>query len=138
MRDRVERDRAAVQELAGGRSPQVSSKCPGLDVDIAPDWTPDGRVETEDVSAAQILALHIALEQRYGALTTTASDLGSTSSPRACAGRPLWVSIVPERFEASEDALTWCDRQRIPVDECGARHVVPRGRSGTELKLRKS
>jgi hypothetical protein len=117
--------------------PQVSSKCAGIDVDLGPNFLPDGVVDTYGVSEQQILALHTALSERYSAVTTTAAALGVTSLlPSACSSRTLWVSLVPRRFSSGADALTWCDREAIPVGECGARFVMPAGVSGTRLMLR--
>jgi hypothetical protein len=131
------RDRSAVAGLSGWWVPQVSSKCAGLDVDLGPNFQPDGVLDTYNVSEQQILALHLALGERYSAVTTTAADLGVSSLlPSACSSRTLWVSLVPRRFPTGTDALTWCDQESIPVGECGARLVKPPGVPGTRLMLR--
>jgi hypothetical protein len=133
----AQRDGALVANLSGWWVPQVSSKCAGLDVDLGPNFQPDGVVDTYGVSEQQILALHIALAGRYAAVTTTAAALGVQSAlPSVCSSHTLWVSLVPQRFGTGADALTWCDEESIPVGECGARFVMPAGVSGTRLMLR--
>jgi len=132
----VQAEAATVASLAGSWVPQVSSKCPGLAVDIEPAFVPDGEVDTAAVTAPQILAFHLALTSRYGAVTTTAAVLGSESLPSICSADTLWVSLVPQRFAAADPALAWCAAGGIPVDECGARRVVPAGTDGTVVELR--
>jgi hypothetical protein len=131
----VERNRAAVTALAGSWVPQVSSKCPGLTVDLGPGFAPDGVPDTDSVTPAQILGLHLALAERYGAITTTAADLGSRSVPARCAGQQLWVSLVPSRYSSSDGPLAWCSDHGFPAGECGARAVMAPGEPGTQLVL---
>jgi hypothetical protein len=133
----VVRDRPKTVGLAGSWVPQTSSKCAGLEVDLKPKFTPDGVPETSSVSVQQILAFHAALEDRYNAITTTGDELGiDPPSSGGCAGKPIWVSLVPRQYGTGESANKWCDDQLIPIDECAARRVVPPSESGTALLLR--
>lgn len=133
----VVRDRRAAAGLAGSWVPQVSSKCTGLDVDLEPDFTPDGISETPDVTVQQILAFHVALQNRYQAITTTADELGvDPPTSGGCVGKVLWVALVSQQFATGESANAWCDRMGIDVDECLARKVVPPGEGGTEILSR--
>jgi len=129
----VDRDRPAVADLADSWVPQVSSKCAGLTVDLGPGYQPDGIVDTTGVTEPQILALHVALSQRYGAVTTTPEILGIKRSPSVCKGQPLWISLVPQRQPSAQRALQWCADAGFPVQECAARWVVPPGATGTRV-----
>jgi hypothetical protein len=131
--ERVSNGRSGVAALANSWSPQISSKCEGLGVDIGPAWWPDGQVDTPSVTEAQILAFHLALEQRFEAVTTTAQELSVDRTASSCAGLPIWVSLAPLPFTTAGEANSWCDAQGLPVDECGARYVVPQGTSGTRF-----
>jgi hypothetical protein len=132
LKRRAAADADQVAALAGSWVPQVSSKCAGLKVDIGPDWLPDGRAETHSVSTAQIAAFHASLRARFGALTALPTAIGidhdkGTHGP--CAGRAVWMSLVPQSFSGPAAANAWCDTEGLPRRECGARSVAPGGRS---------
>lgn len=117
--------------------PQVSSKCEGLDnVDLHPSWRPDGRPDTDSLAAQEILAFHLALANRDGALMVTDRDVGDRMNLAACAGKTMWMAVVPKPFRSANGANAWCDRNGYPVGECAARWVVKPGRSGAEVKWR--
>ena len=130
-----QRDLSARDSLDDAWIPQLSSKCVGLAVDIGPGWFPDGFAEVSSVTTEQILAYHLALQQRHGALTVARADV-STSAEGVCQDRAMWVSLAPVRFTSADGALGWCADQGYNADECAARYLVARGESGTELKLR--
>jgi hypothetical protein len=126
-------DAEEVAALAGTWVPQVSSKCAGLKVDIGPRWRPDGRAETKSVTTAKIAAFHAALHARFGALTARPTTIGienNNGTRGACAGRPVWISLVPQSFADPASANAWCDTNDVPVHECGARLVAPGDKSG--------
>lgn len=131
LRGGAEAHSGFVAALAGSWVPQVSSKCRGLTVDIGPEWFPDGEPETVSVSDSQILAFHLALFDRHGALMTTAQLLGSQSIPATCSADSLFVSLVPIEFPSAAQANDWCGAQGYPPGECGARLVLEPGAEGT-------
>jgi len=125
-------DAEQVAALAGSWVPQVSSKCTGLKVDIGPDWMPNGRAETSSVTMAQIAAFHASLRDRFGALTAHPVAVGidqDTGTHGSCAGLPIWISLVPRAFAGPAAANAWCDAKGLPGRECGARSVMPGGKS---------
>ncbi|GAA1740318.1 hypothetical protein [Luedemannella helvata] len=127
-----------VAGLVGTWVPQVSSKCVGISVDIGPDWVADGVDETVHVTLQQIVAFHISLHNRFGAVTLLPTQAGiprnqATSGP--CAGETTWMSIVPQRFADADGANAWCDVNVPPVRECAARYVAGPGER-SKLRLR--
>jgi len=132
LRRQAAKDAGQVAALAGTWVPQVSSKCAGVKVDIGPGWEPDGRAETSSVTMAQIAAFHASLRDRFGALTARPTTIGikkDKGTRGACAGLPVWLSLVPQSFGNPASANAWCDANEVPVHECGARSVVPGGTS---------
>jgi hypothetical protein len=131
----VDEDRTRVDALTGTWVAQLSSKCVGTRVDIEPDWVPDGTPETPHVTARQVLAFHLSLRDRFGAIAARPTALGiATDAPSsgACAGRRVWMSILPESYPTAADANAWCDVNVRPVHECQARYVAfPGERSAT-------
>ena len=125
----ADEDGQQVAALAGHWVPQVSGKCVGLNVDIEPNWVPDGKLDTPHVTVQQILAMHLALHQRFEALTARPSQLGDPDIPPSgpCAGRTLWHSVVTTTFDSDTKANTWCDAHGLPVHECLARYVPKDG-----------
>jgi hypothetical protein len=125
--------------LKGSWIAQVSSKCEGIRVDILPGWQPDGVTDIAHVTAQEILAFHLALGDRFGAITVRPSALGtsrdvSTSGP--CQGKPIWASIVPVPFPDAATANDWCDSHQPPQDECEARLVAAPGSGGSKTVAR--
>jgi hypothetical protein len=123
-----------VATLAGTWVPQVSSKCVGVSVDIAPDWFPDGVDDTPHVTAQQMLAFHLSLHSRFGAVTLLPTQVGvlrdqATAGP--CLGQTVWMSIVAQQFGSAADANAWCEVNMPPVRECGARYVARTGEQST-------
>ena len=125
----ADEDGQQVAALAGHWVPQVSGKCVGLNVDIEPNWVPDGKLDTPHVTVQQILAMHLALHQRFEALTARPSQLGDPDIPATgpCAGRTLWHSVVTTTFDSDTKANAWCDAHGLPVRECLARYVPKPG-----------
>jgi hypothetical protein len=120
--------------LAGSWVPQVSSKCVGVRVDIQPSWVPDGVDDTEHVTIQQVLAFHLSLHGRFGALTVHPTQVGVTSDRATagpCAGQDIWTSIVPQSFGSAADANAWCAVNVAPVRECAARYVARPGERST-------
>ena len=120
----------AVAALAGSWVPQVDGKCVGVKVDIEPSFVPDGTPETPHVTIQQILAFHLSLHSRFGALTVRQSQLGigaDTATSGPCAGLVIWNSVVPKTFGTAQDANAWCDANVPPVNECLARYVARPG-----------
>jgi hypothetical protein len=116
----------SITGLYGSWVPQASSKCVGGPADIEPGWVPDGSVETAHITMPQIVAFHLALHDRFGALTVRQTQLGiSHNRPRtgACAGELVWVSIVPKTFSSAPQANRWCAQHVRPKAECQARYV---------------
>lgn len=137
LRQRQRRDRSQLTSLRNSWAPQVSSKCEGLDdVDLGPGWFPDGNPDTDRLTAQKILAFHLSLAGRDGALTVTDKDVGDRMVFAACAGRTMWMAMIPRSFRSAEAANRWCDNQGYPIGECAARYVVAPGRSGAEVKWR--
>lgn len=130
-------DKRATADLRYSWVPQVSSKCEGLDnVDIKPSWFPNGSPDTYGLSAQQILAFHLALANRDGALMVTDRDVGDRMVLSVCAGETMWMAIIPKSFNSADAANAWCDRHGYPLGECAARWVVTPGKSGAEVKWR--
>jgi hypothetical protein len=118
---------ALLLPLVDSWTPQVSSKCVGIPVDIEPKWIPDGITDTQSVTIQQILAFNLSLHQRFGAITVLQTQIGMGSdSPAsgACKGRTVWMSIVPKAFTTAQGATTWCGINVPPADECQARLVA--------------
>jgi hypothetical protein len=121
----ADEDGDVVAGLAGHWVPQVDGKCVGLTVDIQPSWAPDGKPDTPSVTVQQILAYHLALHQRFEALTARPSQVGDPDVPTSgpCAGHSLWYSVVTTTFDSDTAANAWCDAHGLPVHECLARYV---------------
>ncbi len=137
LRQRQLRDRSQLTSLRNSWAPQVSSKCEGLNnVDIGPGWFPDGNPDTDRLTAQKILAFHLSMARRDGALTVTDKDVGDRMVFAACAGNTMWMAMIPRSFRSAEAANRWCDNQGYPSGECAARYVVAPGRSGAEVKWR--
>lgn len=137
LRQRQRRDRSQLTALRNSWAPQVSSKCEGLDnVDLGPGWFPDGNPDTDRLTAQKILAFHLSLAGRDGALTVTDKDVGDRMVFAACAGRTMWMAMIPRSFRSAEAANRWCENHSYPIGECAARYVVGPGRSGAEVKWR--
>lgn len=123
-------DRRRLGSLYDSWVPKLSAKRVGLRVDIRPNWTPNGRAETESVTIQEILGFQLALDQRYDAITIRDSDIGRGGSPA------MWVSLADQSFATGNAANRWCDDQGIPVNECYALRVVPAGEPGGRSKPR--
>lgn len=137
LRQRRKTDIHSLGPLQYEWSPQVSSKCEGLDnVDLGPGWFANGSPETDNLRAQQILAFHLSLSDRDGALLVTDRDVGVRTIYSGCGGNPMWMAIVPKSFASATAANRWCDRNGYTLDECAARYVVPRGESGSEVVWR--
>ncbi|MDQ1250022.1 MAG: hypothetical protein QG597_4399 [Actinomycetota bacterium] len=127
--------------LAGSWVAQVSSKCEGIRVDIEPGWQPDGTKDVASVTAQQILAFHLALNARFGAITVRPTALGTSrdvATRGVCRGKVAWTSIVPNPFHDSAAANAWCDTYQPPRDECQARLVAAPGSGHTQTVGRSS
>ncbi len=125
-----------VAGLAGSWVPQLSFKCPGLRVDLGPNWVPDGVDDTDRVTVQQILAFHLGLRQRFGALTVHPTQLGMTAdrgTSGACARQTIWMSVVPQAFGSAQAAKNWCDANALPARECSARYVARPGERSTQV-----
>jgi hypothetical protein len=125
----------ALTGLAGAWIPQVSSKCVGISVDIAPSWVPDGVDDTPHVTVQQILAFQLSLHNRFGALTLLPTQVGVPSNQATagpCQGRTVWMSVVPQQFGTADAANAWCSVNVPPVRECAARYVA---RPGEDSRL---
>lgn len=130
-------DGPALAPLAGGWVPQVSNKCVGVQVDIGPNWIPDGQDDTAHVTIQQILGFQLSLHARFGALTVRPTQLGvasdqATSGP--CAHLTIWGSVVPQRFSSAGQANAWCNANVPPVRECDARYVARPGERSTQVE----
>jgi hypothetical protein len=123
----ADENKAPLAALAGHWVPQVDGKCVGMNnVDIQPNWQPNGTPDTQNVSVQQILAFHLALHQRFNALTARPVELAEPATARGgeCAGRALWYSVVTSTaYNTDAQANAWCDANLIPVNECLARYV---------------
>jgi hypothetical protein len=125
-----------VAALAGTWVPQVSTKCVGVTADIGPGWFPDGTDDTPHVTIQQILAFHLSMHNRFGALTVRPTQLGvasdsATSGP--CANLVLWSSVVPQSFPSAAAANAWCAVNVPPVRECAARYVARPGERSKQV-----
>jgi hypothetical protein len=121
------RQHAEVRSYAGHWVPQVSGKCVGLTADLGPDWFPDGVDDSSDITAQQILAFHLSMDQRFRALLVEPVTMGIASNEATtgpCQARRVWMSIVPRAFDSGEAANAWCDINVPPVRECLARYVA--------------
>jgi serine/threonine kinase PknH len=123
-----------VPVLQGTWVPQVSSKCVGIPVDIGPDWFPDGTDDTPHISIQQLLAFHLSMHGRFGAVTVRPTQVGvrydrATSGP--CSGQQIWMSIVPRSYPDAAGANAWCAENSLPVKECAARYVAGPGQQST-------
>jgi hypothetical protein len=79
----------------------------GIPVDIQPNWIPDGIIDTPSVTIQQILAFHLSLHSRFGALTVRQTQVGiagDTATSGACANQIVWFSIVPNPFTSADQA----------------------------------
>ncbi|MEV6527250.1 hypothetical protein AB0M43_35505 [Longispora sp. NPDC051575] len=119
-----------VAGLVGTWVAQVSGKCVGVAADIGTDWFPDGTDDTARITVQQILGYHLAMGQRFGAVTVRPTQLGipsdsATSGP--CTGQPIWMSVVPRGYATPAEANAWCAANIAPVRECEARYVAPPG-----------
>ncbi len=130
-------DRSTLDSLLYSWAPQVSSKCEGLDnVDLRPGWFPDGRADTSNLTAQQILGFHLSLADRDGALLITDRDVGDRMVYSGCSGKTMWMALIPRSFRSAAAANRWCDRNGYPVGECAARYIVDEGESGAKVKWR--
>lgn len=137
LKDRRQTDRYDLDAVRYSWAPQVSSKCEGLDnVDLKPAWFPDGRSDTSNLTAQQILAFHLSLANRDGALLVTDKDVGDRMVFSGCSGRTMWMAVIPKSFGSATAANRWCDRNGYPAGECAARYVVDAGDSGAKVKWR--
>lgn len=137
LKEHRELDRDSLDSVLYSWAPQVSSKCEGLDnVDLKPAWFPDGRAETNNLTVQQILAFHLSLANRDGALLITDRDVGDRTVFSGCSGRTMWMALIPKSFRSATAANRWCDRNGYPVGECAARYVVDAGESGAKVKWR--
>lgn len=141
LREARDNDRSEYEDLVGNWVPQVSSKCVGLNqIDMrGPDgFFPDGHAETKDPGNAQILAFHLAMQERYGVVTALWEDVSPRTPNYGFCDHPelMWHAFAKERFGSAAAANRWCDDQGFPVDECFARYLVAPGRLGTQFKLR--
>jgi hypothetical protein len=133
----ADEDGPAIAVLAGSWVPQVDGKCVGVAVDIQPSFVPDGTPDTPHVTVQQILAFHLSLHQRFGALTARQSQLGigaDTATSGPCAGQLIWNSVVPRTFGTSQEAIAWCDANVPPVHECLARYVARHGETSRAVE----
>lgn len=125
---------SALSAVQGGWVPQVSSKCVGISVDIAPNWMPDGTTETAHVTIQQILAFHLSMHATFNAVTVRPTQVGirgDRATSGACGGQMIWMSVVPQRYGSAADANAWCATNVPPVKECAARFVAGPGQSST-------
>jgi hypothetical protein len=123
-------DASVVDALRGTWVPQVDGKCVGIPVDIQPNWIPDGTIDTPSVTIQEILAFHLSLHSRFGALTVRQTQVGlasDTATSGPCANEIVWFSIVPKPFTSADQANSWCDQNVPPVHECSARYVARPG-----------
>lgn len=138
LRKKRKVDRHDLDSLAYVWAPQVSSKCEGLDnVDLKPHWFADGDPETDNLTAQQILAYHLALASRDDALMVIDRDVGVRTTYPGCQGNPMWMALVPRSFASAASANRWCDRNGYTLGECAARYVVPSGKSGSRVVWRR-
>lgn len=131
----------------GAWFPQVSSKCAPLrSADIVENTDgealigyPDGAAENypAGIGSQLTLAYHVAMRERFGTSTALVlpQDIGSSNSPPACQGEPIWISLwTGEAFPDADAALAWCDSKHLPDGECGARLYAPNGESDFQLR----
>ena len=156
------RDASVVAALpAGSWYPQLSSKCGPLTTADLGDNTgsepfvvdrqgtareyprgfgyPDGSSESypEGIGSPIVLAYHQAMRERFGPATVLVlpTDVGGSTTPAACKGEPIWVSLwTEESLPSAEAALAWCDEQLLPDGECAARLFAPNGESDVVLR----
>lgn len=114
--------------------PQVSSKCTGLDVDIK-GGKPDGTTDTYSVTTPQILAFHLSLGNKYSAVTTEWSSLSDRATTGPCAGKDVWISLIPRTYPTAGKALNVCDEYGFPYGECAARYIPLDGSEITQMVL---
>lgn len=137
LKDHRRTDRYDLDAVRYSWAPQVSSKCEGLDnADLKPAWFPDGRSDTSHLTAQQILAFHLSLASRDGALLVIDKDVGDRMVFSGCSGRTMWMAVIPKSFGSATGANRWCDRNGYPAGECAARYVVDAGDSGAKVKWR--
>lgn len=112
----------------------MSSKCTGLDVDIK-GGKPDGTTDTYSVSTPQILAFHLSLGNKYSAVTTEWSSLSDRATTGPCAGKNVWIALIPRTYPTAGKALNVCDEYRFPYGECAARYIPLDSSEMTEMVL---
>lgn len=125
----------------GSWVPQLSSKCAALrnaDLEDAHHRLgfPDGRTESygRGLGAERIRAFHLALVRRFGdsagVVLTSPKALGIEENPSVCGNTAMWITLAAKvQSPSSAPILAWCDSQKLPPAECGARRVAPNGSS---------
>lgn len=127
-------DNNELRDAEGEWVPQVSSKCTGIDVDIK-GGKPDGTVDTYSVSTPQILAFHLSLGNKYSAVTTEWSSLSDRATTGPCAGKDVWIALIPRTYPTAGKALNVCDEYGFPYGECAARYIPLDNSETTQMVL---
>ena len=118
LRAAADADAATVEALVGQWVPQVSQRRVGPGT---------GGLA---MKAAEIAALHAALQQSVGAVLLNSSDYVFRADN-------MWVSIVPEGFASADAALDRCESLPVTDQPCVARFITHDESVAATVKQRK-
>ncbi len=127
-------DRNELRDERGEWVPQISSKCTGLTVDID-NGMPDGTSDVTNVSTQQILGFHLALNRQFSAVTTESGNLSNRATTGPCAGKAVWIALVPTGYPRAGLALEFCKEYNFPYGECAARYIPMNDAEATQMVL---
>ena len=127
-------DRKELRDERGEWVPQISSKCTGLTVDIE-SGMPDGSSDVTNVTTQQILGFHLALKKQFSAVTTESASLSNRATTGPCAGKAVWIALVPTGYPRAGLALEFCKDHGFPYGECAARYIPMNDSEATQMVL---